>query len=369
MKIASVEIYEVIIPRNNPLKVAIGSITGAENVVIKLVTDEGLVGWGEASSCAYILGDTLKTNLAAAQELALLVKDKDPLAIEARMSEINGYLVGGPSIRSAFDLALYDILGKAAGLPLYQVFGGGRRELRTDLTIGHQDTVAETVARGEAILARNYDAIKLKVGRPGMEDVPHVNALRETAGPDVYVKIDANQGWDLPTAIANLRAMEGFDLQYAEQPLKAWDYAGLARLREKATQPICADESVFHDKDAFKLASMGAVDYLNIKLAKSGGLHTGLKINAIAESVGAKCMIGCFGETRLGLTAAAHLAMARPNIVFLDLDSADDHKEDPVIGGVTYDDDIGGLMHLSDEPGLGAEIDEAFLKGCERVII
>lgn len=369
MIITAIEIYKMIIPRNAPLRVAIGEIAGAENIILKIVTDEGVAGWGEASPCAYITGDSLKTNLATAQDLALLIKGKNSLAIEDRMNEINLYTVGEPSIRSAFDMALYDILGKAAGLPLYQLFGGGRRELRTDLTIGHQDTVAATITEAEKILARNFDAIKLKVGRPGREDLPHVAALRETAGPDIHIRIDANQGWDLPTAIANLRAMEGLGLQYAEQPLKAWDYEGFLRLRAKAAQPICADESVFTDKDAFKLTSMGAVDYLNIKLGKSGGLHMGLKINAIAEAVGVKCMIGCFGESRLGLTAAAHFAMARPNIVFLDLDSADDNKEDPVIGGVTYDDRVGGLMHLSDEPGLGAEIDDAFLKTCERVVV
>lgn len=125
--------------------------------------------------------------------------------------------------------------------------------------------------------------------------------------------------------------------------------------------PVCADESVFDDRDALKLVAAGAVDYLNIKLGKSGGLHTAQKINAIAAAAGCKCMIGCFGESRLALSAAAHLAMARPNICFLDLDSAFDLKEDPVIGGMTYDDEVGGLIHLPDAPGIGAEINEDYL--------
>ena len=144
--------------------------------------------------------------------------------------------------------------------------------------------------------------------------------------------------------------------------MAVWDYNNLARLRDKVDLPICADESVFDDKDALKLINAGAADYLNIKLGKSGGIHTGIKINAIAEAAGAKCMIGCFGESRLGLTAAAHLAVAKPNIVFLDLDSAFDFKSDPVIGGLRYDKELGGVIHLDDAIGHGASFDESFLE-------
>lgn len=147
-------------------------------------------------------------------------------------------------------------------------------------------------------------------------------------------------------------------MQYSEQPLAVWDFENLARLRDKVSLPICADESVFTDKDALKLVRQGAADYLNIKLGKSGGIHTGIKINAIAEAAGLKCMIGCFGESRLALSASAHLAMARPNITFLDLDSAYDFIEDPVQGGMRYDDTEGGIIHLSDAPGLGASFNE-----------
>ena len=277
------------------------------------------------------------------------------------MGEINGATVGDPSIRSAFDMALYDIAAKAAGMPLYQFLGGERRGIRTDLTIGMQDSVEKTVEKAQAILDAGFDAIKLKVGRPGLADVAHVKAVRELIGPDVALKMDSNQGWDYPTAVANINAMAALDVQYSEQPLAVWDYDNMARLRDKVDLPICADESLFDDKDALKILKLGAADYLNIKLGKAGGIHMGLKVNAIAEAGGCKCMIGCFGESRLGLSAAAHLAMARPNITFLDLDSAYHFKSDPVIGGVAYDQTIGGLLLLPDTIGHGAEIDEEYL--------
>ena len=363
MNIDSVTIYKLNVPYLKPLKVSIGTFECAQNVVVKITTDTGLEGCGEASPCAYITGDTQATNYQTAQSLAQLIVGKNPLALEQRMAEIKGYIVNEPSIRSAFDMALYDIAAKAANMPLYQFLGGeADRPLRTDLTIGQQDTVAQTEQQARDILAQNFNAIKIKVGRPGLADVAHVRAVRELAGPDIHIKVDSNQGWDLPTAVANIQAMSDLNLDYSEQPLPVWDIDNMARLRAKVALPICADESVFDDKDALKIIQKGAADYLNIKLGKAGGIYTGLKINAIAEAAGCKCMIGCFGESRLALSAAAHLARARPNIVFLDLDSAFDFTADPVIGGMQYDSEIGGLIHLPDIPGHGASFDEAALE-------
>lgn len=369
MNIDSITLYPVSIPLKQVFKTARGQKTHAKSVIVTLHTDTGLVGWGEASSSPYITGATQASNMAIAKELAALIKGKDPLAIEERMRDINGFIAGAASIRCAFDMALYDLLGKVAGLPLYQLLGGTRRSLRTDRTIGLKDTVGETAAEAEVLLAQGFDAIKLKVGRPGLEDLEHVKAVRDCAGPDILLKIDGNQGWDYPTAVANIQAMVPFNLQYVEQPLPVWDYANQKRLRENATLPLCADESVFDDKDAFKLLSIGAVDYLNIKLSKSGGVHTALKINAVAEAAGCKCMIGCFSESRLSLSAAAHLAMAKPNIAFLDLDSAYNFQSDPVVGGMVYDDTKGGVIHLPDTPGLGAEIRKDVLVECEKITI
>ena len=369
MKIDRITLNPLSIPLKQVFKTARGEKTHANSVIITLHTDTGLVGWGEASSSPYITGATQTSNMAIAQDLAALIKGKDPLAIEARMQDINGFIAGGSSISAAFDMALYDLLGKAAGLPLYQLLGGERRPLRTDCTIGIKASVGETAAEAETLLAQNFDAIKLKVGRPGLEDVAHVKALRDCVGPDLLIKVDANQGWDYPAAVANIEAMAPFNLQYAEQPLPAWDYANHKRLREAVPLPLCADESLFDDKDALKLVSTGAVDYLNIKLNKSGGIHTALKINAIAEAAGCKCMIGCFSESRLSLSAAAHLAMAKPNIVFLDLDSAFSLETDPVVGGMVYDQAEGGVIHLPDAPGLGAEIRPEILADCPQITI
>ena len=179
MPIESVDIYRLTIPHSTPTTTSIGVTSSANNIVLKITTDTGLIGWGEASPCPYITGDSADTNYETAQQIASLIIGKDPLAIEARMAAINDFIVGESSIRSGFDIALHDIAAKAANMPLYQFLGGEIRELRTDLTIGMQQTVDQTLEHAKAILAAGFNAIKMKVGRPNLEDLPHVKAVRE----------------------------------------------------------------------------------------------------------------------------------------------------------------------------------------------
>lgn len=366
MKITRIDVYKFDIPMIHEVVVPIGVLAAANNVAIRITTDSGIEGWGEASPFAPITGDTQASNFDCARLLALTIMGKDPAAVEARMAEINAATVGDPSLRSAFSMALYDILARKADMPLYRLLGGEIRPLRTDFTVGMQTSVERTLQVLAERTENGCTEVKLKVGRPGLADIEHIAAIRKQVGPDISIKIDSNQGWDYPTAVANLRAMAPYDVAYSEQPIAAWDYENLRRLRNTVDIPICADESVFDDKDALKLVTMGAVDYLNIKLGKSAGIGTALRIESIAGAAGCKCMIGCFAESRLGLTAAAHLACARPNIAFLDLDSASNLKTDPIQGGMMYDDSVGGVINLPDSPGLGASIDEKFLQNCEQ---
>ncbi|MEE4217214.1 MAG: dipeptide epimerase [Xanthomonadales bacterium] len=367
MIVSQIDIYRLNVELTRPTVVPIGVLDAARNVIIRITTDCGLQGWGEASPFAPITGDTQDSNFVTARLLGKLLLNKDPLALEERLREINAATVGESSLRSAFDMALYDIVAQTAGLPLYRFLGGERRTLITDKTIGMKPTVDETLEELDEILDMGFTEVKMKVGRSGLRDLEHVAAVRERGGPDLPIRVDSNQGWDYPTAVANLNAMQTLGVQYSEQPLAHWDHENLKRLRRKVTIPLCADESVFDDRDAFKLLSEGAVDYLNIKLGKSGGINTALRIEAIARSAGSKCMLGCFAESRLGLTAAAHLACARPNIHFLDLDSAFILKQDPVEGGIQYDAQIASKIELPDEPGIGARISERFLESAEHV--
>ena len=365
LKISSVDIYKADIAFHEPFRIAIMEITSAQSVFVKINTDGGVYGLGEANPTWGITGETQSINLAGAMDLARLVLGKNPLDIEDRMKDIDKYLIYNSTIRSAFDMALYDILGKTAGLPLYAVLGGGKRSFWTDNTIGIND--AEYMAK-KAVDYKNqgFQAIKVKLGTTREQDVERIQKIRKAIGDDLPIRIDANQGWDYKTAVTTLQALEPFGIEYCEQPIARWDYENMKRIREKTSIAIMADESLFDHHDAYRLASMGCCDYFNIKLAKSGGIHTGLKINAIAEGAGIKCMVGCMTETRLGLTAAAHLVSARPNIQYADLDGYLFLKEDPILGGAVYD---VGEITLPDTPGHGADVDPVFLKTCELTTV
>jgi len=364
-RISGVDIFQAKIPMVAPFRIALGVISDGEYLFIRIKTNRGVFGWGEATPLSQITGDTQAINAAAAADLAKLILGKDPLDIEGRVAEMGRFLAFNTSVRSAFDMALHDVAGKVAGLPLYALLGGGKRELETDATIGISDP--ETMANQALELKRSgVAAIKVKLGTNADDDVRRIESIRKAIGDELPLRIDANQGWDFPTAVTVLRRLESSGIEYCEQPIAHWDYDNFRRLRTRVSTPIMADESVFDHHDAFKLTAGGCCDYLNIKLAKSGGIRTALRIDSIAEACGAKCMLGCMLETRLGLTAAAHLVSARSNIRFVDLDSHLQLKEDPVVGGARWE---GGAITLPDDPGIGADVDPAFLEGCELVTV
>ena len=369
LKITSIELFKLNIPFKFPFKISLGTSYEANNILVRINTDKDIYGLGEACSSSRITGDTQSTSYEVGKHIAKAIKGKDPLAIEARMRDINQVIKGNTQIKSAYNLALYDIIGKYTELPLYKVLGGEKRDIFTDYSIGIQENLEVAIKKVKEVMDMGFSTVKLKVGLDKDLDIGLVKTIREEISKTISIRIDANQGWDFPTAVQVLKAMEPYNLEYAEQPLPFWDYENMARLRKTSLAPICADESVFDHHDAFKLASMGACDYLNIKLGKSGGISTALKINAIALSCGIKCMIGCFGESRLGLTAGAHLVSARPNIVFVDLDAALMHKEDPIKGGIQYDIKKNGKIIIPDTPGHGADVEEEYLDNLERILV
>jgi L-alanine-DL-glutamate epimerase-like enolase superfamily enzyme len=362
VRITEISVFKANVPLVAPFRISLGVISEAESLFVRVDTDADVCGWGETSPISQITGDTQAISLAAAADLAKLLLGKDPLDIEGRVAEMGRFMAFNSGVRSAFDMALYDLAGKVARLPLYALLGGGKRPLETDQTIGLDEPQA--MAEKAAALERTgVPAIKVKLGTTAEADLQRVARIREAVRRELPLRIDANQGWDFPTAVRVLSRLQSAGIEYCEQPLARWDLDSFRRLRERVSIPIMADESVFDHHDAFRLVASGCCDYLNIKLAKSGGIHTALKISAVAEASGSKCMLGCMMESRLGLTAAAHLAAARPNIRYLDLDSHLQLKQDPIVGGGRWE---GATITLPDDPGIGAAVDPAFLASCER---
>jgi L-alanine-DL-glutamate epimerase-like enolase superfamily enzyme len=363
MKIKKIDIFYFDIPLQEPFKISIGTMAAANNVLVRILTDSGLTGLGESCPFPPITGETQETNISAARSLRDLLIGKDPLAIETFIREAGSFLCSNPSAVAAFDMALYDILGKVSSLPLFRVLGGEKSALETDIT-ADLDTPTKMAEKAKSFVAAGYRTIKIKVGQDPDMDVARLEAIRDAIGYNSAVSIDANQGWTVPQAISALKRMEKFKIHFVEQPVAAWDLAGLRAVRQQSPIPVMADEALFSPHDAIKLIKEEACDYFNIKLMKAGGVLNALKIAHIGEGANIRAMVGCMLETRLALTAAAHLMAAQRNIVFADLDGNASHTIDPVVGGMSVK---GGIITLPEEPGLGVDVDPAFLKKLRKV--
>jgi o-succinylbenzoate synthase len=365
MKILQTDIYKFSIPMN-PFTIATGTMDYAQNILIRIHTDAGYYGVGECSAFPMIAGETQATCFEMAKDFAACWKGKEALEPEQRMQELHDFTAFNATIKSAFDMALHDLAAKAAQMPLYRFLGGKKKELETDLTIGI-DTPEKMAATAARFKAEGVRIIKIKLGKNGPQDVQRVRQIRAAVGPDIQLRIDANQGWDFQSAQAALQQMEPLRIQFCEQPMRHWHDDRLPELRRSVPIPIMADESVFDHHDARRLIAANACDYVNIKFAKSGGILEATRINNTCERHAIPCMMGGMLESRVALTAFAHFALAHDNIIFYDMDTCLlGHTADPVTGGVRYN---GYFLDIPDTPGLGADADDAFLQQCEKVTV
>ncbi|MBN9298298.1 MAG: dipeptide epimerase [Filimonas sp.] len=357
MKLTSFEIYKYPIPIE-PFVIATGTMYFSQNIFIRIHTDEGISGVGECSAFPMIVGETQATCFEMAKDFAQIWKDKEALDIQARMDELHLYAAGNYTIKSAFDLALYDIAAKHANLPLYKFLGGEKRSIETDLTIGIDtpEGMAQTAIKYKE---QGVRIIKIKLGKKIKDDIARVRLIREAVGNELVLRLDANQGWSFEDAKIALEEMAAYNIEFCEQPMrKHFDYL-LPELKALSPIKLTADESVFTHYDAARIIKSNATDYINIKFAKSGGIHEATLINKVAAENNMQCMIGSMLESRLALTANLHFAMANTNIRFYDLDTCLlGQLADPVLGGVRYE-----QMHLAvdDAPGIGADVDQAYL--------
>jgi L-alanine-DL-glutamate epimerase-like enolase superfamily enzyme len=362
MKITHIKIYRFSIPIE-PFVIATGTMYFAQNVLIKVFTDHNLNGVGECSAFPMIVGENQETCIVMAKEFAKILVGKDPLDIPARMDDLHGYAAHNGTIKSAFDMALFDIAAKNAAQPLYKFLGGHRRSIETDMTIGI-DTPENMARTAVQLKLKGCRIIKMKLGKGVHEDVERVKHIREAVGTEMILRMDANQGWSFDEALFALGEIAQYQVEFCEQPMRTWYDDRLPELHANSPIKIMADESCYNHHDARKLINSASCSYLNIKFSKSGGILEAQKIHKIALQSGVKCMMGGMLETRIAISASMHFALASPNITFLDMDSPLlGHLIDPVIGGIVYN---GYLIEVPEAPGIGADADPAFLDTCEK---
>jgi len=360
--IGKIEVYRFSIPMV-PFTIATGTMDHAQNVFIRVYTNSGIYGVGECSAFPMIVGETQDTCLVMAREFAKLWIGHDALNIPARLQQLNNFTAGNTTIKSAFDMALYDIAAKYAGLPLYRFLGGEKRIVESDITIGI-GTPALMAEQASEFKRSGARILKVKLGKDAVEDVERIKRIREAVGGDLKIRVDANQGWSFDDAVFALQALGEYNIEFCEQPMRTWYDDRLPELMQLTPVKIMADESVYNHHDARKQIENGSCDYINIKLAKSGGIFEAKQIHDLAAQKGIPCMMGGMLESRIALSAKLHFVYANPNIKFYDMDTCMlGHLEDPCSGGVRYD---GYKLDIDDAIGIGADADEAFLAKCEK---
>jgi len=357
--ISKIEVHPVRLEYSRPFTTALDTSEESHNIVVKITTDHGTIGWGEASPSPRITHETAETVLDALNKICPKLIGRNPLEVERLIEVIDRTVTDNTSAKASIDIAVHDLLGKNAKMPIHRLLGGYRRKVETDYTLGIRKTEETLVEAAEAVEA-GFRILKVKVGIDPKEDVERIRRIRGAVGDEIRIRIDANQGWSVRRATETLRRLKRFDLEFVEQPVKANDIKGLSQVKRTSPIPVMADESVHTPEDAITVAKAEAVDLINIKLMKSGGIWKARKIAAIAEAANIPCMIGCMGESNIGITAAVQLATATKNIQFADLDSDLMLKQKLVkTGGAGYDD---GFRIPQESTGLGnLKIDHEFL--------
>ncbi|SHH61103.1 dipeptide epimerase [Clostridium grantii] len=337
MIIKDITTERIQIPLKKPFKTALRTVRVMENIIVRITTDEDIIGYGAAAPTEVITGDTIGSIINGVDHIKSNLLGRNVEDLEENLHILNNCLIGNTSAKAAIDIGLYDLYAKLYKAPLYKILGNYKKTLHTDITISLNE--AEEMAR-DSIEAINegYKVLKIKVGKDGKKDLERMKAIRQAVGKDIKLRVDANQGWKPKEAIYAVNNMldAGVDIEIVEQPVFAKDFKGMKMVTDNVPIPVLADESVFSPEDAMELINMRAADMINIKLMKTGGIYNALKIVSIAESNGIECMIGSMMESKIGVSAAAHLAGAKRTIIDVDLDVPLLCKEEPVNGGIIY---------------------------------
>jgi len=354
MKITGLECWPVTMRLKEPYTIAYEHIEEATNVFIRIDTDGGVRGYGCAAPDEAVTGETPESVLATLAQIAEdVLEGGDPLRYAFLLETLANSVPESPSARAAVDMAIFDIVGKIARLPLWKLLGAYRDSIKTSVTIGVL-SLDETLQRARELTTDGFTCLKLKGGLDVEEDIQRVLEVRRAVGDAVELRFDANQGWSVDESRHFVERTSEAGLELLEQPTRCDQPDLLGRVARTVPVPVMADESLMSLRDAFRLAKNELADMVNVKLMKVGGVFEALQINAVARSAKLEVMIGCMDESALAIAAGLHVALARRNVIYADLDGHLDLIGDPAAGAVRL---RHGVLYPNNRPGLGFDLD------------
>lgn len=360
MYIKKIDIYAVHFPLEKPFIVSYDTYPTMPSIILKMTTDEGLIGWGESVPDEHVTGETFEATYYALKDmLAPAMIGENPLNFEKIHEKMDRILKGAPAAKAAIDIACFDIAGKKLNVPVYQLIGGRYHEkfpITHVLSIDEPERMAD---EAEEKVKEGYRSFKMKVGRDVGSDVERIKAVRRRVGDNIAIRVDVNQGWENSTnTLKALHQLESLGLDWLEQPVVADDIDAMVEIKSKARVPLMIDEGLCNVRDMREIIAKRAADKVNIKLMKCGGIYPAVKLANMAEMAGIECQIGSMVESSIGSSAGFHVAFSKKVIKSVEL-----------TGPLKFKTDIGDLkesyripfIQIGEKSGLGVSIDEGVL--------
>lgn len=352
MQIVDVSVFRRDFQLRNPSVVAYEAVEIAPNLLVRIELENGLVGWGNAAPDEHVTGENADGVERTLREvLKPFLPGQFAGQIEAIWLQLCQLAPNQPTAVAAIDIALYDLLGKTAGLPLCQLLGNAKNKIETTVTLSIEE-LQTTLVRAKDFQAKGFRALKIKCGLNPKDDIERVRQIRQLVGGQMRLTLDANQGYSVAEALHMLEAVKDCQIEFVEQPVAATDLEALQEVCRRSPIPVMADESVLSAADVLKTPA----PLVNLKLMKTGGITGALKANAVAEARGIRAMVGCMDESRISMAAAAHFALAMNNVVYADLDGHIDIIDDVAAEGILIED---GFVEISRDAGLGLLTEDA----------
>jgi muconate cycloisomerase len=357
VRIKTIEPIAISLPMKKPVKMAGETVTRADNILVRIETDDGAVGWGEAAAAPTMTGETVASMMAAVSHMVpgLLKRPADDIAGAAAAMDAQMY--GNSGAKAAIEIALHDLLGRAKGLPLHALLGGKRRERIPLLAVIGSDDAAAELREAQERRTAGYVIYKIKVG----VDTPEADAARtrdicRLLGADCLISADANQGFSADEGVRYVRAVADCGLGFFEQPVHAHDLAGMARIAAASRVPIGADEGIHSRDDIERHHAAKAALGVSLKAIKLGGVRHVLDASKLCDRLGMNLNISCkTGESSVASAAALHLAAVVPSLAWGLTVTSPGLAEDVVTDPLRIDH---GHMTVLERPGLGVEVDE-----------